>query len=222
MSSGCRPGFSILRHRTQPRTAGCRPGSSIPSTGSSCEPTYNRRVVSGHQSVSKRRSASGGRRPSWILKKKLQRNVLQLRSRTSVEAYVDRHRHQDRCQCHQEPDRDGSHYPQRQLSGEADRLVVTGPASCRTTPTPTWSVSRDKILVWWRRRAHRSTPPPDGGVPIDLPPSQNSLDEALVYRQVTDISRKRSFNVFEVPDLKLSFRLPKSRRKGLLMQRGWI
>ena len=43
---------------------GCRPGSSIPSTGSSCEPTYNRRVVSGHQSVSKRRSASGGRRPS--------------------------------------------------------------------------------------------------------------------------------------------------------------
>ena len=44
--------------------AGCRPGSSIPSTGSSCEPTYNRRVVSGHQSVSKRRSASGGRRPS--------------------------------------------------------------------------------------------------------------------------------------------------------------
>ena len=44
--------------------AGCRPGSSIPSTGSSCEPTYNRRVVSGHQSVSKRRSTSGGRRPS--------------------------------------------------------------------------------------------------------------------------------------------------------------
>ena len=39
-------------------------GSSIPSTGSSCEPTYNRRVVSGHQSVSKRQSASGGRRPS--------------------------------------------------------------------------------------------------------------------------------------------------------------
>ena len=39
-------------------------GSSITSTGSSCEPTYNRRVVSGHQRVSKRRSASGGRRPS--------------------------------------------------------------------------------------------------------------------------------------------------------------
>ena len=30
------------------RAAGCRPGSSIPSAGSSCEPTYNRRVVSGH------------------------------------------------------------------------------------------------------------------------------------------------------------------------------
>ena len=44
--------------------AGRRPGSSIPSTGSSCEPTYNRRVVSGHQSVSKRRSVSGVRRPS--------------------------------------------------------------------------------------------------------------------------------------------------------------
>ena len=121
--------------------------------------------MSSHQSVSKRRSASGGRRPSWILKKKkLQRNVLQLRSRTHVDAYVDRHRHQDRCQCHQEPDRDGSHYPQRQPSGETDRLIVAGPASCRTTPTPTWNVSRDKILVWWWRHAHRFTPPPPMGV----------------------------------------------------------
>ena len=75
---------SSARPRTKPRVTGRRSGSSIPSTGSSCEPTYNRRVVSGHQSVSKRRSASGGRRSSRILKKKkLQRNVLQLRSRTS-------------------------------------------------------------------------------------------------------------------------------------------
>ena len=33
------------------RAAGCRPDSSIPSTGSSCEPKYNRRVVSGHAKV---------------------------------------------------------------------------------------------------------------------------------------------------------------------------
>ena len=84
-TAGCRFGSSIPQHglgpsRGSPAAApvprfpsagtsfsyvsGCRPDSSIPSTGSSCEPTYNRRVVSGHQSVSKRRSASGGRRPS--------------------------------------------------------------------------------------------------------------------------------------------------------------
>ena len=64
------------------RAAGCRPGSSIPSTGSSCEPTYNPRVVSGHQSVSKRRWAAS----KLNLEKKLQRNAFQLRSRTHVEA----------------------------------------------------------------------------------------------------------------------------------------
>ena len=142
-------------------------------------------------------------------KKKLQRNVLQLRSRTHVDAYVDRHRHQDRCQCHQEPDRDGSHYPQRHPSGETDCLIVAGPASCRTTPTPTWNVSRDKILVWWWRHAHRSTqtqliyldiehntnkrkingigaqalpPPMGGGVPIDLPPQSKFLRRGPDFR----------------------------------------
>ena len=65
-AAGRRPPVRLLypQLRIWSRAASCRPGSSIPSTGSSCEPTYNRRVVSGHQSVSKRRSASGGRRPS--------------------------------------------------------------------------------------------------------------------------------------------------------------
>ena len=197
--SSCRPGGSlILRHRTQPRAAGCRSGFSIPSSGfgrgppaagpaprsPAPDPAGNLHTI-GEWWVATKALANGGVHlvggvpaESW---KKLQRNVLQLRSRTHVEAYVDRHRHQDRCQCHQEPDRDGSHYPQRQPSGEADRLVVTGPASCRTTPTPTWNVSRDTILVWWWRRAHRpaAPPPPMGVYPSICPRSQNSLDEAL-------------------------------------------
>ena len=145
-------------HSRGPPAAGPAPRSPAP------DPAANLHTI-GEWWVATKALANGGVRlvggvqaESW--RKKLQRNVLQLRSRTHVEAYVDHHRHQDRCQCHQEPDRDGSHYPQRQPSGEADRLVVAGPASWRTTPTPTWNVSRDKILVWWWRRAHRSTPPP--------------------------------------------------------------
>ena len=124
------------------------------------------------------RLVGGVQAESWKKTAKKRPSGAEPKSRRSIP--VDRHRHQDRCQCHQEPDRDGSHYPQRQPSGEEDRLVVADPASCRTTPTPTWiTFTWQNFSLMMKACPSLCPPPPMGVCPSTCHRSQNSLDEAL-------------------------------------------